>query len=219
MKPISMPVLRANSVVSSQVPPSPALVKVLLDEVLPVLQQYFVSANFDWKGQLEQTAREYAACLAGKELTASHIRKALDACKALSLSSKLAPNPVSFMLLCLQAKGMPTLAQVLDEMQFNRVHRYGKPKRWQSALAYWLSAAVCADYGRVSESELNKRLNERYHALALDWAAGTLPQIPLFIEHKVPARCDVLATETSKSLGAQLLAKIRAKRSGGVCVA
>lgn len=193
--------------------PIDGLVRELLANVLPVLQQYFASANFDWRGNLPGVAAQYATELAGKKITANAIRIALESAKTLSLTTKQVPNPRAFMLMCLHARGMATLEQCIAMIEHERNVNYGKNKTWRSPLAYWLNQETFAMREKPA-AVYQKCLAERYSDLAIKWAAGELKPVPLLLEYQERPRFEAYGVSDCKSVGEQFLASRRALRAG-----
>jgi hypothetical protein len=201
-----------SSIVVQQVkqPINLSLVAVMTRDVLPVLQTYFSSSNFDWKGNLDVVANEYAEQLTGCNIAKKHITLALSECKALGANQKKAPNPMEFKIMCLQAAGMPTLDDAMQEVNFNRIHRYGKDKEWSQPFVYWLNQRISIKRNEYTDAAWQRFAAKQYSELAVKFAKGEIKPIPLRLEHKVqPAFERYDLSEAAAEKGAALLARIR----------
>lgn len=162
------------------------LVKLISDEVLPSLKAYYPNSDFNWRGNLVLFANEYAGQLYGMGIIAKHVRAALDMARLLSTSERHAPNPIEFKILCLQAKGMPTLDSCMGEINEQRIKNYGKDKDWSEPLVYWLNQQIAAARATLTDSAWKKMAKNRYTELADKYGKGELGPIPLKIEYNAP---------------------------------
>ena len=162
------------------------LVKLISDEVLPSLKAYYPNSDFNWRGNLMLFANEYAKQLYGMGIIAKHVRAALEMARLLSTSERYAPNPIEFKILCLQSRGMPTLAQCMAEINDQRIKNYGKDKEWSEPLVYWLNQSIAAARANLTDSAWQKMAKEKYTKLAELYGKGELNPIPLKLEYSAP---------------------------------
>ena len=162
------------------------LIKIIGDEVLPGLKAYYPNSDFNWRGNLALFANEYASQLYGMGIVAKHVRMALDAARLRSATERHAPNPIEFKILCLQARGMPTLEQCIAEMNEQRIKNYGKDKEWSEPLVYWLNQQIAAARATLADSSWQKMAKDRYTKLADKYGKNELSPIPLKIEFNEP---------------------------------
>ncbi|MBD1583475.1 hypothetical protein [Pseudoalteromonas sp. S16_S37] len=171
-----------NSTVSN---PLDALVSTFEQEVIPTMLAAHPAANFNWQGNTQELAIEYARALIGTGCTGKNIRDAVDAMRTRSTYEKHPPNAQEFMIMCLHAKGMPTIENCLSEMEYQRKENYGKAKTWAEPLSYWLNAAVSQSRRMLPHSQWLKEVKKHYTELAVKYAKGQLAEIPQLLEHKV----------------------------------
>lgn len=160
-----------------------ALVKLIGAEVLPALKAYYPASDFNWRGNLSLFANEYAKQISGMGIIAKHVRAALEMARLRSTTERHAPNPVEFKIMCLQARGMPTLELCIEEINRQRIENYGKEKTWSEPLVYWLNQQTAMARANLSDSSWQKLLSEKYTLLADKYGKGELQPIPLRIEH------------------------------------
>ena len=162
------------------------LVKIIGGEVLPALKAYYPNSDFNWRGNLTLFANEYASQLYGMGIIAKHVRMALEAARIRSASERHAPNPIEFKILCLQARGMPTLERCMQEINEQRIKNYGKDKEWSEPLIYWLNQQIAAARATLADNAWQKMAKDRYTNLADKYGKGELEPIPLKIEFNEP---------------------------------
>lgn len=162
------------------------LVKIIGDEVLPSLKAYYPNSDFNWRGNLALFANEYAGQLYGMGIVAKHVRMALEAARIRSATERHAPNPLEFKILCLHARGMPTLEQCMSEINEQRIRNYGKDKEWSEPLVYWLNQQIAAARADLTDSAWQKMAKNRYTELAEIYGKGELSPIPMRIEYTAP---------------------------------
>lgn len=160
-----------------------SLASLIGGEILPALRAYYPASDFNWRGNLEQTATEYANQLFGMKFLVKEIRAALDLARLRSVSERHAPNPIEFKILCLQARGMPTLEQCMSEINEQRIKNYGKSKEWSEPLVYWLNQQIAAARVNLPDTAWQKMAKDRYTKLADKYGKNELSPIPLKIEH------------------------------------
>ena len=170
----------------SQRCPDQALASLIGGEILPALRAYYPASDFNWRGNLEQTAIEYANQLFGMKFLVKEIRAALNLARTRSVSERHAPNPIEFKILCLHARGMPTLAQCMAEINDQRIKNYGKDKEWSEPLVYWLNQSIAAARVNLTDSAWQKMAKEKYTNLAELYGKGELSPIPLKLEYSAP---------------------------------
>lgn len=163
-----------------------AIVKVIASEVLPSLKAYYPSSDFSWRGNLMMFANEYAKQIFGMNILVVHVRAALESARLRSTSERHAPNPLEFKILCLHARGMPTLEQCMSEINEQRIRNYGKDKEWSEPLVYWLNQQIAAARATLADSAWQKMAKNRYTELAEVYGKGELSPIPRRIEYTAP---------------------------------
>ncbi|TMO16753.1 hypothetical protein CWB59_12605 [Pseudoalteromonas sp. S326] len=162
------------------------LVKIIGGEVLPALKAYYPNSDFNWRGNLTLFANEYASQLYGMGIIAKHVRMALESARIRSATERHAPNPIEFKILCLQARGMPTLERCMQEINEQRIKNYGKDKEWSDPLIYWLNQQIAAARATLADNAWQKMAKDRYTNLADKYGKGELEPIPLKIEFNEP---------------------------------
>tara|TARA_B100000700_G_scaffold161345_1_gene178671 strand:- start:33335 stop:33907 length:573 start_codon:yes stop_codon:yes gene_type:complete len=163
-----------------------ALAGTFISSVLPAMAAAHPSADFNWRGNTQAFAQEYAKALIGTGCTGRHIREAVDAMKVRSAYERQPPNAQEFKILCLQAKGMPTIDECIDEIDRQRREHYGKRhKEWSSPFVYWLNVSVAAPRRIMSEAQWRKLARRKYSELAEVYARNEIRDIPVPVECKL----------------------------------
>lgn len=175
-----------STINQSQRCPDQSLASLIGGEILPALRAYYPASDFNWRGNLEQTAKEYANQLFGMKFLVKEIRAALNLARLRSVSERHAPNPLEFKILCLHARGMPTLEQCMSEINEQRIRNYGQDKEWSEPLVYWLNQQIAAARATLADSAWQKMAKNRYTELAEVYGKGELSPIPLKIEYNAP---------------------------------
>ncbi|TVU79877.1 hypothetical protein FQP85_22045 [Pseudoalteromonas neustonica] len=162
------------------------LVKVVSNEVLPAFKAYYPSSDFSWRGNLMMFANEYAKQLYGMNILVVHVRAALESARLRSATERHPPNPIEFKVLCLHARGMPTLEQCMSEINEQRIKNYGENKEWSEPLVYWLNQQIAGARATLADNSWQKMAKNRYTELAEIYGKGELSPIPLKIEYNAP---------------------------------
>lgn len=162
------------------------LVKLVSNEVLPALKAYYPNSDFNWRGNIMLFANEYAGQLYGMGIIAKHVRIALEASRLRSATERHAPNPIEFKILCLHARGMPTLEQCMREINEQRIKNYGKDKEWSEPLVYWLNQQIAAARATLADNSWQKMAKDKYTKLADKYGKNELSPIPLKLEYNEP---------------------------------
>ena len=161
-----------------------ALISTFVSSVLPAMAAAHPSANFNWRGNTQAFAKEYAQVLVGTGCTGKHIREAVEAMRVRSGYERNPPNAQEFKILCLQSKGMPTLESCIAEIDRERIEHFGHDKQWSCSFVYWLNAATAAARRQLSHDKYMQLARRHYAELAERYARNELADIPLQIEHK-----------------------------------
>lgn len=161
-----------------------SLAATFVSAVLPAMAAAHPSADFNWRGNTQAFAQEYAQAVVGTGCTGKHIRDAVELMRKRSAYERQPPNPTQFKIMCLQAKGLPTLDQCLVEMDQQRQRNYGKDKQWSCAFVYWLNAAISPSRKQLPHEKWLKTAERYYTDLADQYARNELADIPLLVEHQ-----------------------------------